>query len=562
MRVLVVDDNSDNLYFLDALLRDEGFDVETAGNGAEALVAARRTPPVLVVTDLLMPVMDGYTFLRQWTADAELRRIPVVVYTATYTDPEDERLAIDCGAADFLVKPAEPDELLARLRRTLERFEPPALAESSPVQEEARHLRQYSERLVRKLEKKSLDLEEAKHALEEEAAEQRRLEERLRQAQKLEAIGTLASGIAHDFNNIVAAILGNVELARAEVGRDHPAWESLEEARKACRRGADLVERILAFGRPQGRPRQALSLRAVVEESVRFLRTVIPAGTEVALAMAEDAPWVVADPTEIHQIVLNLGTNAWHALGDGPGRIEIGVGAAVLDAGAAALLGAPGHGPFAVLSVRDDGHGMERETLARVFDPFFTTKAAGRGTGLGLSVVHGIVNSLGGAIAVSSEPGRGTLFELYFPAVEASAAPSTDEGGPLRRGDGLRILYLDDEEPLVFLAGRVLGRLGYEVAGFSDPQAALAAFRAAPQSFDLVVTDLNMPGISGLALARQMLEIDPEAAVVLASGHVTEDLEQRARAAGIRHVLYKPSTLDELSEQIHRLAARRRSPAA
>jgi len=391
----------------------------------------------------------------------------------------------------------------------------------------------------------------------EDITAMRQLEEQFRQSQKLEAIGTLAGGIAHDFNNILGAILGNVDLALADVGSAHPARESLVEIQRAGHRARDLVQRILSFSRKEAHERRPVSLTAVVEEGARLLRATLPAGVDLVATSASDVPEVLADSSQIHQILLNLGTNAWHAIGDRPGRIEISLRATTLNGGGEHPAELP-PGRYAVLEVSDDGQGMDAATLSRAFEPFFTTKPPGRGTGLGLSVVHGIVQNHGGAITARSQVGRGTTFVLYFPAIAAAAAAQRAEPPAPARGQGQHVLYLDDEAPLVLLAARTLERLGYRATGFSDPAEALRAFAAKPHDFDLVITDLNMPGTSGLTVAAEILRIRPGMPVVLASGYVTEALRQQAEEIGIRHVLYKPSTLEEFSRDLHRLLSEKR----
>ena len=381
--------------------------------------------------------------------------------------------------------------------------------------------------------------------------EQRRLEEQFRQVQKMEAIGQLAGGIAHDFNNILAAILGNAELALADVGARHPARTSLEEIRRASGRAKQLIQQILTFSRQQPRERRIVALGPLVDEATDLLRATIPSTVDLAVSVDADAPPVLADPTQIHQVLVNLVTNAWHALEDRAGRIDVRLESATLDAASAGDLAGLRPGRFACLVVRDTGSGMDAATSARVFDPFFTTKDVGKGAGLGLSVAHGIVHEHDGAISVVSEPGQGSTFKVWLPAAIGLVSESVAvTPAPSSHGDGEQILFIDDEEPLVQLATRALGRLGYRVAGFTSAAKALEAFRQDPRRFDVVVTDMNMPGTSGLQVAHDLLELRPDIAILLSSGHLTEGLVQRARAVGIREVLYKPSTMHEFADAI------------
>ncbi|MGD9765623.1 MAG: PAS domain S-box protein [Candidatus Binatia bacterium] len=392
-----------------------------------------------------------------------------------------------------------------------------------------------------------VDITERKQA--DEARQ--KLETQLRQAQKMEALGTLAGGIAHDFNNILGAIIGNVELAQQDIGPQHPAQDSLAEIGKASARARDLVEQILTLSRQQPQTRRVIGLRHVVEESAKLLRASLPAGIELITTLTPDTPNVLADPTQIHQVLMNLCTNAWHAIGRGPGRIEIALAGAVIGGDDVRADLPPGR--YARLTVTDSGQGMDASTLERVFDPFFTTKAPGEGTGLGLAVVDGIVKNHDGAITVDSVPGEGSAFQLYFPAVEAEAETVREARAHVPQGNSQRILYLDDEEPLVLLATRLLGRLGYKVTGFTLAADALAAFEADPAAFDVLVTDLNMPAISGLEVAARILRLRPGFPVALASGYVTDELRAKAHALGIREVIYKPNTVGDLAEAINRM---------
>ncbi|MSQ87720.1 MAG: response regulator [Betaproteobacteria bacterium] len=318
----------------------------------------------------------------------------------------------------------------------------------------------------------------------------------------------------------------------------HPAQESLIEIEKAGLRARDLVQQILAFSRRQPLRTEILDLREVVTEALKLLRSTLPAGIELLATLATDTPQVVADRTQIHQVLINLGTNAFHAVrGSAHGRIEISMTGVSVNSdpnGKPIGLGLPS-GHYARLSVGDNGHGMDEATREHIFDPFFTTKGVGEGTGLGLAVVSGIAQSHGGKISVYSQPDKGTVFHLYLPA-----APQT------QTGTGQRILYLDDEEVLVRLYARTLERMGYRVRGYTNSHEALAAFNADPSGFDLMVTDLSMPGISGLEVAKEVLRLRPDLPVVLASGYLTQELRAQALAVGIREVLHKPASVDDL----------------
>jgi PAS domain S-box-containing protein len=390
--------------------------------------------------------------------------------------------------------------------------------------------------------------------------ENRRLESQVRQSQKLDALGTLAGGIAHDFNNILAVLRGNLSVLRAEVPANHGIMPAVLDMEKACNRAAALVRQILTFGRQHDQDRQVLQLENVVQEGIQLLRATLPAEIEIRSRYAAALPPVLVDPNQINQVITNLGINAAHAIGRRPGIIDIQLDVIDVDKEMASIPDLH-EGRYIRLRFSDNGSGISREVMERMFEPFFTTKAPNAGTGLGLSVVRGILKNHDAAITAYSEQGKGTRFHLYFPVVVDKTQAAAPAAAEAKRGHGERILYLDDEESLVILAKRMLERMGYHVAGFSDSSEALAAFQTAPEDFDLVLTDLSMPGMSGMEVSRQMLKIRPDIPVLLATGYVrTEDVEQ-ARAIGIREVIWKPQTIvemgDLLAQQLQKLASAR-----
>ena len=402
------------------------------------------------------------------------------------------------------------------------------------------------------------DITERKRGEKERAS----LEAQLRESQKMEAIGTLAGGIAHDFNNIIGTILGNVELARDDTGTKPGLQQSLAEIRKAGMRARDLVQQILSFSRRQPTTLKLIEPGAVVAEVVRLLRSTLPARVEVEAKVAPDTGNILADTTQIEQVLLNLCVNAEQAMAGRPGRIDIDVRTVVLDAVASRTVSdqlAPGS--YVVISVSDTGDGMDPATRERIFEPFFTTKPVGEGTGLGLAVAHGIVRAHQGAIAVASEPGKGSRFDVYLPTAEGmiaapAPAPAPALAAPVPRataGQGRHVLYIDDDESLVLLVTRLLQRRGYRVSGHVDPAAALAELKTDPAHFDLVVTDYNMPRISGLDVAREVREVRPDLPVVIASGFITDELQVQASVAGVRSVIFKANTAEEFCNVVQHL---------
>jgi PAS domain S-box-containing protein len=379
-----------------------------------------------------------------------------------------------------------------------------------------------------------------------------RLEAQLRQSQKMGALGALAGGVAHDFNNILTAIKGNTQLAIEDLPAGHPLHESLAEIAVASERAAELVRRILAFSRQQDVTRRTQQLRPIVEEALALLRATLPSTVRIHADLTAELPAVSTDVTQIHQIVMNLGVNAADAMTQRTGRLDVQLEASSI----AAASDRPAdlrEGTFVRLSIRDDGRGMDSAVQAQIFQPFFTTKPPGEGTGLGLSLVHDIMTSHGGAIAVESEPGKGTEFHLYFPAVDAVADEEPAARPAVLRGRGERVLYVDDDKALVFLITRMLIRLGYRVTGFTDAVEALNSFRSQPGEFDVVVTDVTMPGLAGPELARELLSVRPGLPIIMTSGVISPEDGELARRVGVHRLILKPNTIDELGAALHGL---------
>jgi len=386
--------------------------------------------------------------------------------------------------------------------------------------------------------------------LEHDIAGRRRsqLEAQLRQSQQMEALGTLAGGIAHDFNNLLTAIGSNADLALTEASVTPQVKEHLTELRKAHARATDLVKRILLFSRRQEANRTPTALGPVVEEAVKLLRASLPAMIDIQFAVAPDLPAVLVDGSQIHQVIMNLGTNAAHAMGERGGVLRIGLDLVTVGESPSAPSADLGAGPHVRISVSDTGAGMSPEIRARLFEPFFTTKGTS-GTGLGLSVAHGIVTDHGGAITVESAIGQGSTFHVYLPAVDGDVVPAPAEEVVL--GHGEHIMYVDDEEAVVFVMTRLLKRLGYRSTGYSDADEALQAFRTNPQEFNAVITDMAMPKMSGARLAHELRALRPGMPVAIASGYESAEMEAAGRA-GITRIA-KPMSMEALSQTLRAL---------
>lgn len=382
------------------------------------------------------------------------------------------------------------------------------------------------------------------------------LETQLRQAQKMEAIGTLAGGIAHDFNNILGVILGCTDLVSHDLLHGSPTWQNLQEIYTATYRAKDLVQQILTFSRRSDAKRKPLKLPVLVKETLKLLRASLPTTIDIQQDIQEDVGTVLVDPTQIHQVLMNLCSNVEHAMRDTGGILEMRVDTVDVKTAFAALHPPLKPGPHARLTVRDTGHGMAPEVLERIFDPFFTTKEVGEGTGMGLAMVHGIVVNHEGAITVESMPGKGTTFTVYLPQIDERAGENESSEESMPHGTGC-ILFVDDEKPLVRLAQLTLERLGYDVITKTSSIEALEAFRATPQHFDLVITDQTMPNLTGEGLARELRHIRPDIPIILCTGFSHTINAEKAKALGINAFLMKPLVARNLTAAIQQVLTHR-----
>jgi signal transduction histidine kinase/ActR/RegA family two-component response regulator len=385
------------------------------------------------------------------------------------------------------------------------------------------------------------------------ALQRDRADRTLRRNERLESLSTLASGIAHDFNNILTAISGNVSLIGGDLAANSPAHESLSEIERACARATDLVTQIATFGRTRETKRRVMRFEPVLEVAMQQLRAELPSNVRVSARYVASLPEVFADADQLRQLVSNLGKNAAQAMGAVGGAVTLH--AQTVDLSEPTLVGATElkPGTYVRLDISDTGPGIPTRTLDRIFEPFFTTKGVGEGAGLGLSVVHGIVKSHEGAIDVRSTPSEGSCFSVYFPAASAAQLRAARPANLAAvRGEGERVLCIDDEEPVVRVTAQMLRRLGFEVVGAIDPVEALSTFESDPAKFDVVLTDFAMPRLSCFDLARAIQKVRPALPIVVTSGRIDADDVERLRGLGIREVVFKPSTIAELSAALRR----------
>jgi len=518
LQLLLVEDNPAHAELIRRafLSYDQQVELTVARNLQEARATLTTVQPDLAIIDLLLPDGRGLELL---PGDESAAYYPSVMMTS-HGNEQAAVEAIKTGAVDYVVK---SEATLADM---------PHIAE--------RALRAWGN-----------------------IAKRKRLEAQLRQAQKMEAIGTLAGGIAHDFNNILTAILGYTELAQDDIGKDSHAWSYLHEVRKAGLRAKTLVQQILTFSRRTEQPRMLVQLPVLIKEALALLRASLPSTIEIHQAITQDVCPVLADPTQLHQVLLNLCANAAHAMRETGGRLEVRLEAVAIDEQMTAQQPELQPGPYVCITVTDTGHGMPPEVMERIFEPFFTTKGPGEGTGMGLALVHGIITNHGGTVCVASVVGHGTTFTVYLPCSADLGQDQITQAGSLLTDvptGAERVLLVDDEVALVQLGEAILRRLGYEVVACTSSTEALEVFRAAPQRFDLVVTDQTMPHMTGEKLAQALRRLRPDIPIILCTGFSHGMHAERAQELGIDALLMKPLAMQDLAQTIQQVIAAQHRP--
>jgi signal transduction histidine kinase/CheY-like chemotaxis protein len=375
-------------------------------------------------------------------------------------------------------------------------------------------------------------------------------ERQLQQVLKIQAIGTLAGGIAHDFNNILFPIVGYTELTMDEVPEESVAHNNLAEILKAANRARDLVQQILTFSRQSGQERKPTKVQFIIKEALKLLRASIPASIEIIHEIDEDCRPVMGDATQMHQVIMNLCTNAYQAMQDKGGRLTVSLQEVDISYEETVEKIGMQPGKHLRLAVIDEGCGMEASVLDRIFEPYYTTKEQGKGTGLGLSVIHGIVKNHRGDITVTSSPGKGSTFQVYLPVIEDDVVATEFEPTNGAAKGNERILLIDDEEQIVSMEQQMLENLGYQVTARTDSKEALEEFTQQPQNFDLVITDMTMPHMSGDQLAKRLLDIKPDIPVILCTGFNEDITEEKALAMGIQKFVMKPVIKNDLATTI------------
>jgi DNA-binding response OmpR family regulator len=525
-RILICDDEPLMTASIKAVLDSDHYRVQTTNSSRHALTLIHAESPDLVILDVMMPGMTGFEVLD--AVDRERCNAAFIIVTGE-ASVDSAIQAIRKGASDYLRKPFEPEELLIRVEKVLKQ---------------------------RQMQHEHMCVQ----------AENRQLENQLRQSQKMEAIGTLAGGIAHDFNNVLSIILGNTELALADMPGEHANRHNLERILTASLRAREMIQQLLSFSRKEESGRKPIRLNSVIAESLKLMRASLPTNISIECDICKTICTTIADATQIHQVMLNLCTNAAHAMEPNGGVLTIRLEPVTLDGDTATDSDCLASGRYARLVVADTGHGIETDIIDRIFDPYFTTKETGKGTGMGLSVVHGIIKSSGGVIRAFSHPGRYTEFHLYLPVVDmvVDAEPTIFDQQHLPGGHE-HILIVDDEEMLVEMMRQVLEQLGYTVSTHTDSSASLDAFLSNPQRYDLLITDMTMPGMTGTDLAKAVKVARADLPVILCTGFNEQISQENAQSLGIQALIMKPVGMQQLAETIRTVLAplspeRRKTP--
>ncbi|MBF0288684.1 MAG: response regulator [SAR324 cluster bacterium] len=518
-KVLLVDDKPENLMALESLLATN-FDLNClqATSGNEALKLAAIHDLALILLDVQMPEMDGFETAEILRSVRETRQIPIIFVTAISRDQEQVFKGYESGAVDYLFKPINSYILKSKVKVFVE-------------------LNQQKQRL----EQRANDLELLNQKLHQMQAE-------LLQSRKMEALGTLAGGIAHEFNNLLFAMIGYTELVRDELPEDTLNHKNLEKVLNAGKRAKDLIDQILAFSHKTPFVRKQIQIYPIIKDVIQLMQITLPANIDIQQEIRAEEGSVMADITQLHQVLMNLCTNAAHAMLTTGGTLTIGLNEVMINGDFAAKHGLQ-EGAYCQLSVRDTGRGIAPEIIDRVFDPFFTTKALNTGTGMGLSVVHGIITQCGGSISVQSELGKGTVFDIFLPKAETEVPEHTNSTSPSLQGKE-SILLVDDEQLVAHMLAQRLKRLGYQVTTILSSKEALSLVMSSPDHFDLILTDQSMPDLSGIQLAKALLQHKIDLPILLLTGYGDAVTLKKAKEIGIRDCLMKPVDLAQLTKSI------------
>lgn len=575
--ILIVDDYAANREVLVTLLKYYGHRLTEAKDGIEALRAVAAEKPDLVIADILMPTMNGFEFVSRLRQDAALKGLPIVFYSATFLDDEMQALARACGVSRLIPKPADPERVLRIVNDALSAPEPdaPAQPETHPaievVQilnnklfEKNRELQTLNDKLEERIAARTADLEKSNRLLQEEIHAREKAQKELHQLQRLDAIGRLAGGVAHDFNNLLGVVLGESELLLDHTP-DPRVLRGLEIIKSSAKRGAVLSRQLLAFGRRQVLDPRVLDLRAVLLDLEKLMRSMLGENIELEFQFDSKLASVEVDPSQLEQVLMNLAINAHDAMPNG-GKLTFLVSNVRLDEAYVARRTVVRPGSYVQLCATDTGCGMSQEVQAHLFEPFFTTKGVGKGTGLGLATVYGIVKQSGGYIWVYSEIGHGTSFKIYFPMVEAVANSPVGiqppEEIPTRGSE--TVLIVEDDDSLREVTCEFLRSGGFQVLPAGSPDEAIRASEEYKGGIDFLLTDVIMPSMNGRELAAKICAKRPELKVLYVSGYTDGIIHDGANGVlepGLAF-LQKPYSRHTLTRKIREMldASSKQSP--
>ena len=569
--ILIVDDNPNNLSTLESILSQAGYKVRPAVNGKLAVQSAQSKSPDLILLDIKMPGMDGYDVCEKLKRNRTTCDIPILFISAL-DQPIDKVKAFEAGGMDFITKPFHLDEVLARVKThlSLRTMQVNLVNKNSQLISEINE-RKHAEALLQKahqeletkVRERTADLAETNKALHLEIEERKRseeahrkLEEQIRKTEKVEAIGTLARGIAHDFNNIIGVVIGCTDLALNAIPYNSSANRDLQKVQDAGYRAKNLVKQILTFSRESKDEKKPLVLQHLVKDTLSFIESLLPKNISIYEDLNHPTGNIMADPTQMQQVVMNLCTNAAHAMKETGGRIIVRLDSVNLNVDDAACHQALSPGPHLQLIVSDDGYGMDKVTIERIFDPFFTTKKAGEGTGLGLSVSLGIIQDSHGAILVESKPNKGSQFRVLLPKFFQDRHSDTRKKPDDSLNKNNRFLIVESDIKTESTLGQMLKSLGYQSIVRTNEPAALEKFRSSPETFDLIFIDQATSEKNSPDISSEFLKIRVDIPIILCTGFSKGLEEEQNDFPGIQAILFKPLLRDRLATVIQKFAVK------
>jgi DNA-binding response OmpR family regulator len=562
--ILVVDNNPGNLRLLENILTENGYKVRPAISGKLALMTIQSTLPDLILLDVRMPEIDGYSVCKTIKANDVTRHIPVIFISAL-DEPINKIKAFEVGGVDYITKPFETEEVLIRVKTQIDikNMQKELANQNKQLQSEIaerklteQQLQKIRQELEIRVKERTMDLETVNKNLQAEIQHRKDAQLQLQQAQKLEAIGTLASGISHDFNNILTIIHTCSHLIMAEISSEHNAYENIGKIIKASERASELVNQILTFSKYQTANFSKISIVPIVRDAIHLLESTMPSQIKLNIKIDIGNELISGDTIQIYQVIMNLCTNAVHAMEkQESGELSILLTSQMItDDDQYRPLQAGNH---IRLTVKDTGEGIDPSLMARIFDPYFTTKGKGRGTGLGLAVTLGIVEKHKGIIQVNSNIHQGTSFDIFFPIIDAMKQNHSNEQKYNFMGNE-HILLVDDEIDLLQPVQLLLEHIGFKVSAFNKPIEAYDAFEKNPEKFDLLIVDLAMPEMNGKQLTRKIKTIRNDLPVMMSSGNKSELSDDEMKELGLSGFLMKPFLKKELSESIRQVLSESR----